>query len=68
MRREAGWIGAVSLDANIWYDRAAEARAIARRIEDPESSRLLARIAEIYDGLNERANELLDHSKSNRVT
>ena len=49
----------MALDAKFWRDSAAEARAIAQRIDDPESRRILKQIANCYDDLAERAINIL---------
>jgi hypothetical protein len=36
-------------DPHFWVDRAADARAIAERLDDPEARRLMLEIAAIYD-------------------
>ena len=38
-------------DPHFWVDRAADARAIAGRLDDPEAKRLMLEIAAIYDSI-----------------
>jgi hypothetical protein len=38
-----------------WRERAAEARAVAERMYDPEAKRILLEISRAYDQLAERA-------------
>ena len=49
----------LTMDPKYWRDRAAEVRAIAVRVDDPESRNMLAEIAHRYDRLAERAIKLL---------
>jgi hypothetical protein len=38
-------------DPHFWVDRAADARAMAGRLDDPEAKRLMLEIAAIYDSI-----------------
>jgi hypothetical protein len=38
-------------DPHFWVDRAAEARAIAAKLDDPDTRRLMLEIAVIYDSI-----------------
>jgi hypothetical protein len=40
-----------SFDPQFWIDRAADARAIAAKLDDPEAKRLMLEIAVIYDSI-----------------
>jgi hypothetical protein len=44
-----------TFDPKFWRDSAAEARAIAERLNDPKSRRILKEIADRYDHLAEQA-------------
>lgn len=44
-----------TFDPKFWRDSAAEARAMAERLDDPKSRRILKEIANRYDDLAEQA-------------
>jgi hypothetical protein len=48
-----------TFDPKFWRASAAEARALAERLDDPESCRILKEIASRYDDLAEHAIKLL---------
>jgi hypothetical protein len=50
-------------EAGRWRTLAAEARIVATQLHDPNSVRIMLRIAEGYDHLAERAEELLETNK-----
>ncbi|MFL5085927.1 MAG: hypothetical protein ACJ8FP_14030 [Xanthobacteraceae bacterium] len=48
-----------TFDVKYWRDRAAETRAIAQRLEDSETRRILREIASRYEELADRAVDVL---------
>lgn len=44
-------------DPDMWQERAEEARAIAENMSDPETKRLMHRVADTYETLAKRAKE-----------
>ena len=49
-----------------WRQRAEEARAIADQMNDPESKRMMLKVAEDYDRLAERAEQRLRGSPQSK--
>ena len=55
-------------DPQRWRDRADEMRALASETNDPESSRIMLRIANDYELLARRAGRIAQDAQANRLT
>jgi len=53
-------------DPKHWRERAEEARVHAEQISDPESKRMMLKIAEDYEKLAKRAEERLNASQQSK--